>query len=110
MRFRIFLLLICSMALLMGLIGQAMAAEAAVVGKLALIEDPEVAKELALADDVRKKLQDLIKAREQEALGMTARLKGQPPAKQAETLAPFVTESEKLGKALLDDNQWAKLE
>jgi len=83
--------------------------DVAFVGKLALIDDPEVAKELGLSDDVKKKLQDLIKNREQEALGIVQKVKGQPQSKQAEALAPFVAESEKLGMALLDDNQVAKL-
>jgi type II secretory pathway component GspD/PulD (secretin) len=86
------------------------AADPAFVGKLALIADPEVAKELDLTDDVKKKLMDLIDKREQEAIGVVAKLKGQPAAKQAEALAPFVAESEKMGKALLDDTQLAKLD
>src|SRR6476661_6095449 len=86
------------------------AADPAFVGKLALIADPEVAKELGLTDDTKKKLLDLIDKREQEAIGVVAKLKGQPAAKQAETLAPFVAESEKMGKALLDDAQLAKLD
>ena len=60
------------------------AAEPAFVGKLALIADPEVAKELGLTDDVKKKLLELIDKREQEAIGVAAKLKGQPAAKQAE--------------------------
>src|SRR5688572_17627980 len=91
------------------LAGLAAAAEATFVGKLALVADPEVAKELGLSDDVKQKLTALIVKREQEAIGVVSKLKGQPAAKQAEALAPFVAESEKLGKALLDDNQWAKL-
>lgn len=86
------------------------AAEPAFVGKFALIADPEVAKELGLTDDVKKKLLELIDKREQEAIGVAAKLKGQPAAKQAEALAPFVAESERLGKALLDDSQLAKLD
>ncbi|HMC12398.1 MAG TPA: hypothetical protein VKH44_13955, partial [Pirellulaceae bacterium] len=92
-----------------GLAGWAGAAETTFVGKLALVADPEVAKELGLSDDTKKKLMDLINKREQEAVGVVAKLKGQPQTKQAEALAPFVAESEKLGMALLDDNQVAKL-
>ncbi len=88
----------------------ATAADPAFVGKLALITDPEVAKELGLTDDTKKQLMELIDKREKEAIGVVAKLKGQPVAKQAETLAPFVAESEKLGKALLDDAQLAKLD
>jgi type II secretory pathway component GspD/PulD (secretin) len=88
----------------------ARAADPAFVGKLALIADPEVAKDLGLTDDTKKKLLELIDKREQEAIGIAAKLKGQPAAKQAEALAPFVAESEKMGKALLDDTQLAKLD
>ncbi|MBW8885336.1 MAG: hypothetical protein JF612_11325, partial [Planctomycetia bacterium] len=42
-------------------------------------------------------------------IALVAKLKSQPQNKQAEALAPFVAESEKLGMALLDDNQIAKL-
>src|SRR5262245_34573462 len=90
--------------------GRTIAADPAFVGKLALIADPEVAKELGLTDDTKKKLLELIDKREQEAIGVVAKLKGQPAAKQAEALAPFVAESEKMGKALLDDAQVAKLD
>jgi type II secretory pathway component GspD/PulD (secretin) len=86
------------------------AGDAAFVGKLAIADDPEVIKELGLSDDVAKKVKDLINQREQLAIGEAAKLKGQPQAKQAEALAPFVAQSEKLGKALLTDDQWAKLE
>jgi type II secretory pathway component GspD/PulD (secretin) len=86
------------------------AADPAFVGKLALIADPEVAKELGLTDDTKKKLLELIDKREQEAIGIVAKLKGQPAAKQAEALAPFVAESEKMGKAMLSDEQLAKLD
>jgi type II secretory pathway component GspD/PulD (secretin) len=100
---------ICGLLLLVGWAGPSWAAEPAFVGKLALIVDPQVAKELGLSDETKKKLIELIDKREQEAIGVVAKLKSQPQAKQAESLAPFVAESEKLGMALLDDNQIAKL-
>jgi type II secretory pathway component GspD/PulD (secretin) len=102
--------LICGLLLLAGPAGTATAADATFVGKLALIADPEVAKELSLSDETKKKLMELIDKREQEAISLVAKLKSLPQAKQAEQLAPFAAESEKFGKALLDDNQWAKLE
>ncbi len=101
---------ICGLILAAAWAGLAPAADPAFVGKLALIVDPEVAKELGLSDETKKKLIELIDKREQEAIALVAKLKSQPQAKQAEALAPFVAESEKYGKALLDDNQWAKLE
>jgi type II secretory pathway component GspD/PulD (secretin) len=93
-----------------GLAGWADAADATFVGKLALVADPDVARELGLTDETKKKLLELIDKREQEAIAVVAKLKGQPQAKQAEALAPFVADSEKMGKALLDDMQWAKLD
>src|SRR6478609_5541077 len=86
------------------------AADPAFVGKLALIADPEVAKELGLTDDTKKKLLELIDKREQEAVSIAAKLKGKPAAEQAAALAPFIADSEKMGKALLDDAQVAKLD
>src|SRR5690349_7183983 len=85
------------------------AADPAFVGKLALIDDPEVVKELGITEEVRKKIQDLITKREQEAIAVAAKLKGQSQAKVSEALAPFVADSEKQGLALLDDAQIAKL-
>lgn len=97
-----------TLAVRLGSIAQA--ADPAFVGKLALLADPEVARELALTDDTKAKLLDLINKREQAAVDLSAKLKGLTPAKQAEQLAPFVAESEKLGNALLDDTQIAKLD
>src|SRR5438874_13264152 len=94
-----------SVVLAVGLARWANAADSTFVGKRALIVDPEVAKELGLADDVQKKLLEIINKREKEALDIAAKLKGQSQAKQAEALAPFAAESEKLGMALLTDAQ-----
>src|SRR5262245_8840028 len=102
--------LIAAFFLAMGMAGRATAADVAFVGKLALVADPEVARELGLSDDTKKKLMELSEKREKEAVDAVAKLRGQSAAKQAEALAPFVAESEKMGKALLDDAQWAKLE
>jgi type II secretory pathway component GspD/PulD (secretin) len=92
------------------LAGWLIAADSMFVGKLALLEDPEVAKELGLADDTKAKLKELINNREKEAIDKVAKLKGQPQAKQIEAMAPFAAESEKLGMALLTDAQIAKLD
>src|SRR5436190_22016347 len=109
MRFCIFSWrLALSLVLLLGLAGWANAADSMFVGKLALIVDPEVAKELGLNDDVKAKLVELINSREKEAIDKVAKLKGQPAAKQAEAMAPFAAESEKLGLALPTDAQIAK--
>src|SRR4051812_26639580 len=99
-----------ALLLLVGSAGVLPAADATFVGKLALLDDAEVVKELGLTDESKKKLLDLVDKRMQEAIGVAAKLKGKPQAEVAAGLAPFVADSEKLGKALLDDNQWAKLQ
>src|SRR6266436_2593920 len=83
--------------IVLALAGWGSVADSMFVGKLALVVDPEVAKELGLADDVKAKLVELINNREKEAIDKVAKLKGQPQAKQIEALAPFAAESEKLG-------------
>jgi len=95
--------------LLAGWLMTAAAADPAFVGKLALAVDPDVARELGLSEETRKRLLEIVDQREREAVALVAKLKGQPAAKQAEALAPFVAESEKMGLALLDDSQIAKL-
>lgn len=95
--------------LLAGWLMAAWGADPAFVGKLALAVDPDVARELGLSEETRKRLLEIVDQREQEAVALVAKLKGQPAAKQAEALAPFVAESEKIGLALLDDSQIAKL-
>src|SRR6478672_4661094 len=78
-----------SLACVLGLAGWSNAADSMFVGKLALLEDSEVAKELGLSDDTKAKLKELINNREKEAVDKVAKLKGQPAAKQAEAMAPF---------------------
>jgi len=95
--------------LLAGWLMTAAAADPAFVGKLALAIDPDVARELGLSEETRKRLVEIVDQREREAVALVAKLKGQPAPKQAEALAPFVAESEKMGLALLDDSQIAKL-
>src|SRR5689334_18336089 len=99
-----------SVLIVLGVAAWATAADSMFVGKLALLEDPEVAKELGLADDTKAKLKELINNREKEAIDKVAKLKGQPQAKQFQEMAPFAAESEKLGMALLTDAQIAKLD
>ena len=88
---------------------RASAAEPAFVGRLAVAVDPQVAKDLGLPDDVKKKLETIINDREKEALELVSQVKGLRPAEREAKLAPFVAESEKLGYALLTDEQITKL-
>src|SRR5258705_7571731 len=65
--------LTCGLLFFIGLAAGAGAADATFVGKLALIADPEVAKELGLSDETKKKLMELIDKREQEAVALVAK-------------------------------------
>jgi len=69
-----------SLLAVLWLAGWLVAADSMFVGKLALLEDPEVTKELGLADDTKAKLKELINNREKEAIDKVAKLKGQPQA------------------------------
>ena len=110
---RSYLAILGPLALAVGLVANfqpmAAAADPAFVGKLAVAVDPEVARELGLSDEVQQKLKAIVDQREKEAVDLATKLRSQPPAKQAEVLAPFVAESEKIGLALLTDAQQAKL-
>jgi type II secretory pathway component GspD/PulD (secretin) len=96
-------------AFFLALVGNSPAAEPAFVGRLALAVDPQVAKDLGISDDVKKKLEAVIDQREKEALEVVSQVKNLKPADRDAKLAPFVAESEKLGLALLTDDQIAKL-
>src|SRR5688572_11884682 len=80
------------------------------VGVLALMSDPAVAKDLGLSEDVQKKLSDIVAKREDEAIQFALEIKDLPAAERKDKLAPFVAESEKLGLALLTDEQKTKLQ
>src|SRR5262245_10722139 len=105
-----FLRLTVAWLLLVGFSLGAKAADSTFVGRLALLIDPDVARELALSDDTKAKIVKLIDSREQEALNIEKTVKGKSAADRAAALAPFVAESEKQGKALLTDEQWGKLD
>jgi type II secretory pathway component GspD/PulD (secretin) len=85
------------------------AADAAFVGVLSLVTDPEGAKALNLSPDVAAKMNALLAERENEALELALEIKSLSPAEQKQKLAPFVAESEKRGLALLTPEQVAKL-
>ena len=79
----------------------AVAADATFVGALALAVEEEGVRRLALNEETRAKLLQLIDRREQEALNLVLSLRDLPPAERAARLAPFVQESEKMGMELL---------
>ena len=79
----------------------AIAADATFVGALALAVEEEGVRRLALNEETRAKLLQLIDRREQEALNLVLSLRDLPPAERAARLAPFVQESERMGMELL---------
>src|SRR5436305_13640044 len=68
--------LAATLLLLIAPVARLPAADATFVGKLALVDDPEVAKELALSEETKKKLLELIDKRQQEAIALAAKLRG----------------------------------
>lgn len=96
-------------ACLVGPVSTLMAADPSFVGILAVAVDPEVSAQLGLTEDVRTKLIDVIDERESAALELVLSLKEATPDERAAKLTPFAAESEKLGLALLNDDQRAKL-
>jgi type II secretory pathway component GspD/PulD (secretin) len=86
------------------------AADPAFVGVLSLASEDAVAKQIGLTDEIRRDLRAVINRREDEAIPIALRIKDLPPAEQTTKLAPFVAESERLGLALLNDDQRRKLE
>ncbi len=85
------------------------AADPAFVGTLALAVEDEVAERLGISDETRAKLLELVDRRENEALEMVLSIKDLPPSVQTERLLPFVSESERMGLALLTVAQREKL-
>jgi type II secretory pathway component GspD/PulD (secretin) len=89
--------------------GQVQAADPAFVGGVALALDGDVAKQLGLSPEVLEKLQAIADQRENQALELALKIKDLPADQQALELKPFVAESEKLGLALLTDEQRLRL-
>ncbi|MEX2559988.1 MAG: secretin N-terminal domain-containing protein [Pirellulales bacterium] len=101
--------LLLALGLSAGLATAAHCAEPDFVGVLALAIDDEAAANLKLSDEQRAKLLAVIDQREDEALELALEIKDLPPAERADRLAPFRRESERLGLAVLDEQQREKL-
>jgi hypothetical protein len=86
------------------------AADTSFVGVLALAVEKDVAAQLELTEQTKRKLLDLIDQRESQALDIVQENRDLPPAEQAARLMPFVADSERLGFALLTMEQRAKLQ
>lgn len=95
---------------LTGVVARADDATSTFVGVLALAAEKDVAERIGLPDDVRTKLQDLIEEREQAALELAIKIKDLSPEERTKELAPFVAESEKVGLAILTEEQRTALE
>lgn len=99
-----------AMGWMLGLWTPARAAEPSFVGILAFLDEPEVAKELALSAEQQEKLTALLDAREAEALELALQLRNLSPGERAEKLLPFRRESERRGLALLTPEQQKKFQ
>ena len=86
---------------------QAAAADQEFVGVLALAIEKDVAAQLQLTEDQKKKLLDVIERREGDVLDIALKLRGAPLAEREAALAPFRRESEAAGLKILDDKQRA---
>ncbi len=93
-----------------GFLSDATAADPSFVGALAIAVEDGVAERLGLSDEARAKLVELINLREDKALEIVLANKDLPPFEQTARLVPFVTESERLGFALLTVTQREKLQ
>jgi type II secretory pathway component GspD/PulD (secretin) len=104
------ILAVIGVALVAGWTFAAAAADPTFVGVLSLAVEKDVADKIDLSDDVRTKLQDMVAEREEAALELVLEIKDLSEEEKAKKLAPFVAESEKMGLALLTDEQRAGLE
>lgn len=83
----------------------ATAADPTFVGSLAYAVDEQGSKRLGLSDELKQKLVELIDRRENEALKLALELKDLPKPEIEQRLAPFVAESEAMGRELLTVEQ-----
>jgi hypothetical protein len=95
-----FLTSVAMLALQPWLATSALAADAEFVGVMALVVEPDVAKELGLSEDERNELLEWVDDRELSATDLVIGLRDKPEQREAK-MAAFVAESEKLGLARL---------
>jgi hypothetical protein len=79
------------------------------LGAISLVDDPQVASQLELSEDASAKLKALADARESAAIDLTLSIKDLPSEERQARLAEFRRESERLGFALLTEDQQTKL-
>lgn len=80
------------------------------IGVIAEAVKPEVAEKLKLSDDQRSQIQQLLKRRESEMIGLGQQLRESPPDQRQKLRSDFRAETERQGFAILDADQRTKLE
>ena len=80
------------------------------IGVIAEAVKPEVAAKLKLTDDQRAQIQQLLKRRESEMIGLGQQLRESPPDQRQKLRSDFRAETERQGYAILDADQRTKLE
>jgi len=99
-----------SVLVLIVTIGQtAWAADPAFVGTLALAVEEDVTVQLGISDEVKARLLKLIDDREAQALDLAMQIKDLTPEQRSARLRPFAAESERLGMAMLTEEQRRRL-
>lgn len=88
---------------------QSFAADAELVGLLALATEPATAEKLDLNDQQVERLDELLDGREAAALGVASRLRDLTPEERAVQLRPLRVESQRLMAGVLTDGQLAGL-
>lgn len=80
------------------------------LGKLSLLSDAEVVKELGLSESAQSQVRKLIDRRVDQGGQLFLDVKDLPAEEREQKLAPFREESEDLARRLLSDEQWQKLQ
>lgn len=86
-----------------------LAADAELVGLLALATDPAAEESLGLSDDQLENLLDLLDAREAAALAIASQVRELNPEQRADKLRPLRVESQRRMAGVLSDAQLDKL-
>lgn len=86
-----------------------LAADAELVGLLALVTEPATAQKLDLNDGQMQRLYDLLDSREAAALAAASKLRGLTPEERGEQLRPLRVESQRRMAGILSDAQLAEL-
>lgn len=109
-RTRTMLCALLALSLWMGMSKPAVAADAELVGLLALATEPEAAEKLDLSDEQVQRLYDLLDEREEAALAMAMELRGLEADARAERLRPVRVESQRKMAGILTDAQLNSLD